>query len=365
MKIGILGGGQLARMLSMSAHTLGIKTICLDPNKEACAENLSVVIKGEYTDKNVLKHFLENADFVTLETENIPLDAVEFINSIKPVYPSINALKISQDRYLEKSFLKSLGIATAEFTEVNTMKQLEDGIDKIGLPAILKTRRMGYDGKGQFLIRNHSELPLAWQELQQQPLILEKFVPFQYEISQVAVRNKKADIQFYPLIHNHHKEGILRWSEAPFKNKVLEEECRRITTIILDELNYVGVITVEFFYDGHRVMVNEIAPRVHNSGHLTIEGAATSQFENHLRAIFDLPLGSASFLGDCFLLNFIGEMLPIQTCLKYAGVHYHDYEKTPRPNRKVGHATLVSWQTSSYDKTKQELKSLLGIHEDG
>ncbi|KTD24890.1 5-(carboxyamino)imidazole ribonucleotide synthase [Legionella maceachernii] len=365
MKIGILGGGQLARMLSMSAHTLGIKTLCLDPNQEACAENVTLVLRGEYSDKNVLKQFLESVDCVTLETENIPLDAVEFINSIKPVYPSIHALKISQDRYLEKSFLKSLGIATAEFTEINTMKQLEAAIAEIGLPAILKTRRMGYDGKGQFLIRHHSELPLAWQELQQQPLILEKFIPFHYEVSLIAVRNKKSNIEYYPLIRNHHKNGILRWSEAPFKNEILEEECRRITKTILDELNYVGVITVEFFYDGHKLMVNEIAPRVHNSGHLTIEGAATSQFENHLRAIFDLPLGSTSFLGNCFLLNFIGEMLPIQNCLKYAGLHYHDYEKAPRLNRKVGHATLVSWQTSRYDKTKQELKSFLGISEDG
>ncbi|KTD74642.1 5-(carboxyamino)imidazole ribonucleotide synthase [Legionella waltersii] len=357
MKLGILGGGQLARMLSLSAHPLGIHTICLDPSSEACASEVTQVITAPLTDEKALDQLLENADYVTIETENIPLSCVEYVTKSKTFYPSVKALAVSQDRLLEKQFLKSLSIPTAAFYDVSSKERLQQAYSELG-HAILKTRRLGYDGKGQCVLKSQVDLERGWQTLRDQELIVEQLIPFEFEVSLIGVRNKEKKISFYPLVRNHHKEGILRWSEVPVDKPHLQKEAEGIVTAILTALDYVGVLSVEFFYDGKQLLVNEMAPRVHNSGHWTLEGACTSQFENHLRAIFGLPIGSTEAIGHSFMLNCIGEMPSINQCLNIPGAHYHQYGKESRPNRKLGHVTLVDTNTERFRKSKQQLMAL-------
>ena len=359
MKLGILGGGQLARMLTLAAYPLGIHTLCLDPQKTACAGDVTQLLKGEFTDETLLNQFLAEVDCVTLETENIPLSTAQFVIQKKPLYPSIKALSIAQDRLHEKTFFQSLHIPTPPFLSVNDETELLNAVKQIGLPAVLKTRRFGYDGKCQYVLREAADIKRSWQCLGGNPLILEGFIDFEFEVSIIAVRNKMAEIAFYPLTHNIHHQGILRSSEAPFNNFTLQQEAQDIATRLLEELDYVGVLTIEFFYDGKQLIINEIAPRVHNSGHWTIEGAQTSQFENHIRAILNLPLGSTTAVGHCFLLNCIGTMLPLHSVLQLPGVHYHTYEKAPKPARKLGHVTLTDKSINRYQKNKRMLLKLL------
>lgn len=359
MKLGILGGGQLARMLALAAYPLGIRTLCLDPNPKACAGDVADLMVGEFTDKSALCQFLSDVDCVTLETENIPLSCAEFVLKTRPLYPTAKALEIAQDRLHEKSLFKSLHIPTPAFLSVESAEELTRAVSDLGLPAVLKTRRFGYDGKGQYVLRTQSDISKSWHCLQTQSLILEEFISFEYELSLIAVRNKNGEIRFYPLTQNHHIKGILYSSEAPFNNHALQQEAQNHAIQILDALQYVGVLTIEYFYDGNKLIANEIAPRVHNSGHWTIEGAYTSQFENHLRAICDLPLGNTEVMGHCFLLNCIGEMLPPKSYLHIPGLHYHTYGKTPRPNRKLGHITLVDLNLERYQKNKQILAKII------
>ena len=347
MKLGILGGGQLARMLALAAHPLGIHTVCIDPNPEACARDVTEVITAEFTDESALHQFLRAVDVVTYETENIPLSCAEKVAKDRPLYPSLETLRIAQDRLHEKTFFKSLQIPTPDFFPVGSESELSEAVIQAGLPSMLKTRRMGYDGKGQRLLKTSSDISESWNSLQNSELILEEFIRFEFETSLISVRNKQGDIRFYPLTRNEHRHGILRSSEAPLHNHALVQQAQNAATQVLETLDYVGVLAIEFFYDGQRLLVNEMAPRVHNSGHWTIEGAQTSQFENHLRAVFNLPLGSTEVLGQVFMLNCIGEMPDIQSCLSIPGAHYHTYGKIPRPNRKLGHVTLVDLKGSS------------------
>ncbi len=359
MRLGILGGGQLARMLALAAYPLAINTVCFDTDSTACAGEVTELITADFTDTSALDQFLATVDCITFETENIPLACANYIASKKPVYPSLTALEITQDRGHEKSFLASLTIPTASFICVDTQAQLVQAVAELGLPAILKTRRFGYDGKGQCVIRSEQDISNSYDRLQTQSLIVEQLVTFECELSIIAVRNKHGDTVFYPLVRNHHEQGILRFSEAPFDNPALQEAAQDYAIKILNKLQYVGVITIEFFYDGNQLIVNEIAPRVHNSGHWTIEGAYTSQFENHLRALFDLPLGSTKQMGHCLLINCIGDMLPATSCLSVPGTHYHAYGKSPRPGRKLGHVNLVEADESCYIKSKEILNNIL------
>lgn len=358
MKLGILGGGQLARMLTLAAYPLGIRTVCLDPNPQACAGEVTDLIVGEFTNPSALSQFLADVDCVTLETENIPLTSLEFILKTKPLYPSAKALEITQDRLYEKKFLRSLQIPTVAFQPIRTEDELTQAVADLGLPAVLKTRRFGYDGKGQYILRDLLDISDSWRLYQSYPLILEEFVSFESEFSLISVRNKHGEIRFYPLIRNKHVQGILYSSEAPFNNETLQQEAERYAREILETLQYIGVFTIEFFYDGKKLIANEMAPRVHNSGHWTIEGAYTSQFENHLRAICDLPLGSTNIIAHSFLLNCIGQMLPIQSCLAIPGVHYHQYGKASHPGRKLGHITLIDANVDDYQKSKNNLLKL-------
>lgn len=357
MRLGILGGGQLAQMLTLAAYPLGIHTRCIDPDPTACARNLTEVMTAEWTDETALRSFLSAVDVVTYETENIPLSCAAMVAAQRPLYPSVETLRIAQDRLHEKIFFQSLQIPTPAFRYVDSEAMLQDAVAELGLPSVLKTRRMGYDGKGQAVLKTSEDLPSAWRHLKNSALILESFINFEYEVSLIATRNQSGDVRFYPLTQNKHQNGILRWSQAPFENISLEKRAKDYANRILNALDYVGTLAIEFFYDGEQLLANEIAPRVHNSGHWTIEGAQTSQFENHLRALFQLPLGSTKTTGHSFMLNCIGEMPDMDSVLAIPGVHYHTYGKSPRPHRKLGHITLVETDVDTYSKGRQTLSA--------
>lgn len=341
MIIGIVGGGQLARMMALAGIPLGMRFIFLDPAEDACAAPLGEHLCGDYDDEALLGELADKADVVTYEFENVPPSAIAFLSTRIEVHPSEQALAIARDRLNEKNLFRELGIPTVPFTTVDSFDELHQAADTIGLPAILKTRTLGYDGKGQFVLRDRNNLAAAWQALGGVPLILEGFANFQREISIISVRSRDGDIRHYPLSENHHRNGILHSSHSlpdDPKQSIAESYAKRI----LERLDYVGVMALELFDTGESLIANEMAPRVHNSGHWTIEGAATSQFENHLRAIAGLPLGSTEANGYAKMINFIGEIPAEPNILSIHGAHLHHYNKKSKPGRKVGHATLWS-----------------------
>lgn len=338
--VGILGGGQLARMLTLAAAPLNIRTLCIDPVENACANQVTHVIQAHFDDEQALQQFAEKVDVITFETENIPLKTIDFLSQTKPIYPNRLAIATAQDRLLEKTLCQQLGIATPKFHPISNKQELEHALNDIGTPAIIKTRRFGYDGKGQVVIKHVKEVSQAWSQFDSQDLIVEQMIPFDYEVSIIAVRNPQGHQQFYPLIRNYHEQGILRYSIAPWQNDVLFDQAKSIMQKLLDHFSYVGVMTLECFVLNNQLIANEIAPRVHNSGHWSIEGAYTSQFENHIRAISGLPLGCCDALGYHVMFNHIGEHANCEKVLMILGSHYHDYGKAPRPNRKIGHVTV-------------------------
>lgn len=339
--IGILGAGQLAQMLSVAAHKLKLKTLCLAQSEDDCAHRVTdIIVAGENDTKN-WEAFAEQVDIVTLETENIDLELAEFMQVRKPLKPNKNALAVAQDRAQEKQLAQSLTIETAPFSLIETEQDLKTAIKTLGFPSILKTRRFGYDGKGQYLLKNEDDAGAAWKNLQGQLLVLEGFVNFDREVSLIGARSTKKEVAFYPLVENVHEAGILRKSTAPFNNYPLQKKAEQIMQTLMDELKYTGIMTIEFFVCGDTLVLNEIAPRVHNSGHWTIEGAETSQFEQHLRAITGMPLGSTKVNGTVIMHNCIGEMPDKETVQNTPHTFYHSYGKTPRPGRKLGHITSL------------------------
>lgn len=342
MIVGILGAGQLGRMLAIAGYPLGLRFRTLDLSSEAPAGPVSELTVADFNDTDALKRFARGLDLVTYEFENVPVDSARFLSRRAPVFPPPEALEVAQDRISEKTFFTRLGIPAPAFVAVTTWDDLKTALNEIGLPAVLKTRRFGYDGKGQFVLRKTEDVSLAWQSLSGVPLILESFVAFERELSILAVRSRSGETRFYPLVENHHQDGILRLSlcPAPGAGSVLQPEAEDYAGRALEALNYVGVLAIEFFqHEGH-LLANEMAPRVHNSGHWTIEGAETSQFENHLRAILGLPLGSTSNVGHSAMLNIISTVPDNQKILSMPDVHLHLYGKESRPNRKLGHITL-------------------------
>ncbi len=342
MTIGILGGGQLGYMLALAGYPLGLHFRFLDPSPEAPVGRIAQRVTAEYTDEEALEKFVSGLELVTYEFENVPVRAARCLAKHVPVYPPPEALEAAQDRLNEKNLFKKLGIATTSFVEVNKPAELDAAVKKIGLPAVLKTRRMGYDGKGQWVLRRQDDVQRLKQEFPDTALILENLVGFQRELSILAVRGRSGETAFYPLVENHHRGGILRLSIAPAPklSKSLQEAGERAAQKILQELNYVGVLAIEFFECNGELVANEMAPRVHNSGHWSIEGAATSQFENHLRAVLGMPLGSTATTGVSAMLNLIGETPEASQVLAIADAHLHLYGKSLRPGRKVGHVTL-------------------------
>lgn len=373
--IAILGAGQLGRMLALAGIPLGLRFRLLDSAPHSPASSLAPQILASFSDRDALAELAAGAACVTYEFENVPVAAANVVEQYAPVFPPAAALETAQDRLVEKQFFTALGAQTPPFAPVDSRDELAAALAKIGLPAVLKTRRLGYDGKGQAVIRTPEEADAAWATLGGQLLILEGFVAFRRELSIIAVRGRDGAVAFYPLIENTHHEGILRRSLAPAPgvSAALQIEAERIARAALERLGYVGVLAIELFEVSEdrtknkeqrtdirdpspqlpapsleaatvhpTLLVNEMAPRVHNSGHWTIEGAETSQFENHLRAIVGLPLGSTAPRGHSAMLNLIGRLPDTRALLEIEGAHLHVYGKTARPGRKLGHLTLRS-----------------------
>ena len=357
MKIGVLGGGQLGRMLALAGYPLGIRFRHLGTAQDTSAREVAEHVNAAYEDHDALARFAEGLDVVTYESENVPLSAVEFLSQHVPVMPSLAALRTAQDRLHEKLAFAELGIPTAPYAEVNSLDELEHAAPRIGYPSILKTRRMGYDGKGQFVLRQPDELRMAWERLHSTGLILEGLVPFDRELSILAVRGRNGETLFYPLVENVHADGILRVSYAPARDaQGLQTLAEDYATRVLDATDYVGVLAIELFQAGAQLIANEMAPRVHNSGHWTIEGAQTSQFENHIRAVVGYPLGDTASIGHCAMINIIGRIPDPPQVLKHRDAHLHLYGKSPRPGRKLGHVTLHADDARSVRKRAEELK---------
>jgi 5-(carboxyamino)imidazole ribonucleotide synthase len=341
-RIGVVGGGQLGRMLALAAVPLGIRCRFLEPAAEAPVSGLGEQIVAAYDDPAALDRLADGVELVTYEFENVPVDAARRLCAHVPVYPPPRALAVAQDRLAEKDLARRLGVPTPPYRAVDDRASLEAAVAAVGLPAVLKTRRLGYDGKGQAVLRAPADIEPAWAALGGAPLILEGFVDFQRELSVLAVRGRDGSTAFYPLVENHHRGGILRLSLAPAPDLPprLQAEAEDHARAVLAELGYVGVLAIELFeVDGHLVF-NEMAPRVHNSGHWTIEGAETSQFENHVRAVAGLPLGSTAPRGHAGMINLIGALPEPEAVLAVPGAHLHLYDKTARPGRKLGHVTL-------------------------
>ncbi len=347
--VGILGAGQLGRMLALAGYPLGLRFRFLDPTADAPAGQLAEHLRVEADHPECLEQFRQGLAVVGYEFENVPVDLARSLAVHVPVFPPPAALEASQDRLTEKTLFRDLGLEPAPFRPVDSRADLERAARDLGFPCILKTRRLGYDGKGQHRLSGPADLDPAWAALGAVPLILEGFVPFERELSILAVRGRDGAIVCYPLVENHHAGGILRMSRAPAPDltATLQNRAEDLARRVLERLDYVGVLAIEFFVYQGRLIANEMAPRVHNSGHWTIEGAECSQFENHLRALLGWPLGAVTVAHSCVMFNLIGTLPPIEPLLALPGVHLHLYGKSPRPGRKLGHVTVFASQVES------------------
>ena len=343
MRVGIVGGGQLGRMLAMAGHDLGLACTTLDPAKDSPAAQVAPALVGAYDDREALLELAARSDVVTYEFENVPKASTSFLEERGlPVFPPPASLEAAQDRLVEKTMFTEVGLPVPSFAAVHDLETLHEAIAAVGLPAVLKTRRLGYDGKGQVVL-HHAELALeAWRAVGEVPSILEAFVPFEREVSIVAVRARDGQLRCWSLVANVHRDGILRTSVAPALDLPtdLHAIAERHVRAVAERLDHVGVLTIELFVHGDTLLGNELAPRVHNSGHWTIEGSETSQFENHLRAVCGLPLGPTAMVGAAAMVNLIGALPDVDAVLAIPGAHLHLYGKEPRPGRKLGHVTV-------------------------
>jgi 5-(carboxyamino)imidazole ribonucleotide synthase len=345
-------------MLALAGYPLGIECTLLDTAPDSPGAQVAATVLGELGDPTALAKLAECVDVVTLEIENVAVAALQSLQGRIEVFPPPAAVAAAQDRLAEKTLFRSLGIPTAEFVTIDSAADAA-AAEKLGWPAILKTRRMGYDGRGQRVVDSGAALAAAWRELGSVPSIAEAFVEFDREVSLIGVQGARDERVFYPLAENVHRTGILASTIAPYEDRALQQQAERWLAAIMAALQYRGVLTVEFFHTKRGLVANEMAPRVHNSGHWTIEGAATSQFENHLRAVLGWPLGDATPRGHAAMLNLLGRLPPRDTVLRTAGVHLHDYGKSPRPGRKVGHCTLVDSERARLLERLQPLRDLV------
>jgi 5-(carboxyamino)imidazole ribonucleotide synthase len=353
--VGILGAGQLGRMLALAGYPLGMRFRFFDPAAHSPASLLAQQVKADYADTAALDQFAEGLDVATYEFENVSVDAVRYLERSVPVYPPSIALEKGQDRYNEKTFFRDLGIPTAEFS-IET--------ETISFPSVLKTRRMGYDGKGQAVLSSQEDIhtEAVGELLAGQDFIVEEFIPFDRELSIISARNKAGEMVFYSLTENRHRDGILRLSIVDGSvSAQVQKQAEEYARAVMSALNYVGVLAIEFFEMEGRLLANEMAPRVHNSGHWTIDGAVTSQFENHLRALTHAPLGDTRKLGMCAMVNLIGSVPDVKSILKIEGAHLHLYDKAPRPKRKLGHITFVENDSQTLQKKLDRLKEIYDI----
>ena len=363
--VGILGGGQLARMMALSGAPLGLRFLVMDTVADACAGQFAPLLVGDYRDESALAEFAGKVDVATFDFENVPAESAEWLSARVPVFPNPRALAVAQDRLAEKTLFGELDIPVPEFAAVASRQDLDRALAEVGVPCILKTRRLGYDGKGQFRIRALADADAAWEALGAQAatvgLIVEAFVPFERELSVVAVRGRDGGFRTWPLTENWHVDGVLSASLAPAQvDPALARTAIDYARRLAERLDYVGVFALELFCRDGALLANELAPRVHNSGHWTLEGAETSQFQNHLRAVLGLPLGATHARGHACMLNWIGEMPGAAAVLGEAGGHWHDYGKEPRAGRKVGHATLRADQATVLAEALERVGLALG-----
>jgi 5-(carboxyamino)imidazole ribonucleotide synthase len=359
MTIGIVGAGQLGQMLALAGYPLGLDFLFFDRSADTPAGRVAPLLAGEFHDEALLAELARRSDVISFDWENISVEALRRAARGTRIAPPLRALGVAQDRLAEKRCFQRLSIPTTRFAAVDSRASLARAVDRIGLPGVLKTRRLGYDGKGQCMLRTAADIDAAWDALGSAPLLYEEFVPFEYEVSVIGVRARSGAIAVYPLNRNYHIDGILRLTLAPWAAPRLAGAAQRCLKKVLEDFSYVGILTIEFFVRRGRLLANEMAPRVHNSGHWTIEGAVTSQFENHVRAITGLPLGDTAPRGHSAMINLIGTMPEARRFLGQPGLHWHDYRKEPRHGRKLGHLTVnESTASRRTARTKQLLARL-------
>ncbi len=364
-RIGVLGGGQLARMMALAGLPLGFSFNFLDPAGDACAGVAGALTQADFDDLTAMQGFARHIDVATFDFENVPASSALELAGQLPFYPPVKALESCQDRLVEKQLMRQLDIAVPPFHAVNSRTDLLAAVEELGLPCVLKTRRLGYDGKGQAILRQPEDLERAWQRLGDAALIVEAFVPFEAECSLLAVRGQDGETRYWPLVRNLHHDGVLMLSRPGTFAPALQASAEQLAQRLLQHFDYVGVMTIEFFLREGQLSVNEIAPRVHNSGHWTLDGAETSQFENHLRAISGLPLGSTAMSRPSLMFNWLGELPDRDRVLAMPGVRWHEYGKSPRPGRKLGHATVVAADAAELEQRAGGLARLLGGSWDG
>jgi 5-(carboxyamino)imidazole ribonucleotide synthase len=365
VRVGIIGGGQLGLMLGQAGQPLGISCTFLEPAPRPCVAGMGELITAPYTDREALARLAARSDVITYEFENVPVEAARWLAESHPVHPRPRALEVAQDRLAEKRFFRDNGISTAAFAPVSSLEELSAAIEVLGLPAILKTRRMGYDGKGQQYLADPEQASRAYVALGQEASILERVVPFDRELSVLAVRGREGQVATWPLVENRHAGGILRWSIAPATERrggpslsALQARADALAHKVLGALDYVGVIAIELFQVGEELLANEMAPRVHNSGHWSIEGSFTSQFENHLRAVLGLPLGRTDVPLPTGCVNLLGRVPPLPDLLAIPGASVHLYGKDPRPGRKLGHVTLRGTDADEIRERLEQVRHL-------
>lgn len=361
MHVGVVGGGQLGRMLGVAGIPMGFQFSFLDPSPEAGAAAVGELIVAGYDEEQALDRLRDECDVVTYEFENVPAGSAAYLEERVPVWPPPAALAVTQDRLEEKRAFERAGIQAARFRSVDSDADIRAAIDELDLPLVVKTRREGYDGKGQKIIRSKEEVGGTYSDLGEVPLIAEAFVAFERELSLIAVRSTSGEEVFYPLVENHHEDGILRVSRPVEDAGSMQEQAQEFAADLMKSVGYAGVLTIELFEWADGLMANEMAPRVHNSGHWTIEGSVTSQFENHLRAITGLPLGSTEPRTAVAMVNLIGEIPDRESVLGIPGAHLHLYGKLPRVGRKVGHVTVCAPDPGSLSDRLEKLRDLPGV----
>ena len=357
--IGIFGGGQLGRMMAQAALPLNIQCTFFEANTDCPSAILGPVFSTKA--ENGLQQFINSADVFSLEFENTPLSDVDVLTKSKTLHPPRQALAIAQHRLSEKALFDELDIPVAPYKAVNSLDSLKNAVAVLGLPIVLKTATGGYDGKGQFVLRSEDQIDQAWMELGPAgELVAESFVTFSREVSIIAVRGQNGDVKTWPLAENHHHHGILSHSIVPAPNSAdLQPVAQDYITRLLNHLNYIGVLTLELFVTSHGLLANEMAPRVHNSGHWSIEGAVCSQFENHVRAVAGLPLGSTEVVCPTVMVNIIGQYPKTEDVLALEGAHLHLYDKTEREGRKIGHITLMPNDSTELTTLCRQLAKIL------
>jgi 5-(carboxyamino)imidazole ribonucleotide synthase len=341
--LGILGGGQLGRMLALAAAPLGVRCRAWDPSSDACAGHVCELVTAAWDDSAALERFCDGLDAVTCEFENVPVDLLHAVSERTMVAPGPRSFSVASDRLDEKQFLEAQGVPVAPYRTVDDAASLRSAVAELGLPAVLKTRRFGYDGKGQTVLRGEADVERIAAEVDDhRPRILEGLVEFDCELSTVAVRAHSGEVRCFPLVRNVHRGGILCETTAPAGvDDGLERSARERAERVLHALDHVGVLTIEWFLRGDELIGNEIAPRVHNSGHWSIDGAFSSQFEQHVRAVMDMPLGRSEVRTPSVMFNMVGGRPPRDALLEIGVARVHDYAKEARPGRKIGHVTCL------------------------